>query len=77
MSDIDSSTLQSPNERDFVFLTTLDEILGLLITHAERARDCGDERLMIVHMKIASRCLRCALEIFGDRLLGYQKEETK
>jgi hypothetical protein len=53
---------------DYPWLLTLDEVLCLSIEHMEIARQSHTELMIGVHLKMASRAMRCALELYGDRL---------
>lgn len=53
---------------DFTHCHTLNDVLLLAINHCEEARLAPDSVTLETHLKMASRALRCALEIHGDWL---------
>jgi hypothetical protein len=53
---------------DYAFYLTMDEVLVLVIDHCERARNADSDQAMELNVKMASRAMRCALEILGDRV---------
>jgi hypothetical protein len=59
---------------DYPWLLTMYETLELVIVHCGYAQNAQDERTLGLHLKMASRAMRCALELYGDRL---DKEKTK
>lgn len=61
---------------NYAFYLTMNEVLELIVFHCERARHAECDPEMGVHLKMASRAMRCALEIYGSHL-GVQKEEVK
>jgi hypothetical protein len=63
---------------DYAFYLTMYEVLEEVIVHCDRAQNCENDRMLEVHLKMASRAMRCALEIYGDRLkTQVPKEEVK
>ena len=54
--------------KDFSWLVTLDEAMLLCIEHLEAARQCQNGLSLGVQLKMASRAMRSALEIYGMRL---------
>jgi hypothetical protein len=49
----------------------MDEVLGLALEFLEKAQQAAaddDDMRVDAYLKMASRTLRCALEIYGDRL---------
>ena len=46
----------------------MDEVLVTVIDHAEKARQSQSGLEIGVQLKMASRALRCALEMVGERL---------
>ena len=58
----------SYNESDFAYLDTMDEVLEMVLDYTEGARNAQEDVAMGAYLKMASRALRCALEIYGDRL---------
>jgi hypothetical protein len=65
MGDIDDDMI---GDKDFIWLLTLDEAMLLCVDHLERARQCQNGLELGVNLKMASRALRCALEVYGMRL---------
>lgn len=55
------------------YLDTMNEVLGLVIDFAEQARNSDDVR-MGAYLKMASRCLRCAIELYGEHLAQNRAE---
>jgi hypothetical protein len=62
--------------RDFAFFVTMNDILKVVEKHVGYALFSDTHLTMGVHLKMASRALRCALEIYGDRVAEMQKEKT-
>jgi hypothetical protein len=57
-------------------LLALNETLDLVMEHCELARNASEDLVMGVHLKMASRAMRSALEIYGSHI-GAQTKETK
>lgn len=55
-------------DRDFPWLVTLDEALLLCVEHIDAARECQNALSLGLELKMASRALRCAMEVYGMRL---------
>ena len=55
-------------ESDVAYLDTMDEVLELVLQFAEAARNADDDVGLGVYLKLASRSLRCALEMHGEYL---------
>ena len=64
------------NESDFGYLNTMDEVLELVLEFAERARQAQDDVMIGAYLKMASRSLRCALEMYGEHL-AQNRDEMK
>jgi hypothetical protein len=63
---------------DYAFYLTMYEVLEDVIVHCGCAQNCENDRMLEVHIKMASRAMRCVLEIYGDRLeTQVRKEEVK
>jgi hypothetical protein len=64
---------------EYGFYVTLNEVLLEVIDHIDGARNAPTNTALCVHLKMASRAMRCALEIFGDRFLPMvlPKEDVK
>ena len=54
--------------KDYPWLLALDETMLLCIEHLETARQCQNGLSLGVQLKMASRAMRSALEIYGMRL---------
>ena len=65
MGGIDDEILDS---KDYPWLLTLDEAILLCVDHLEKARQCQNGLELWVNLKMASRALRCAMEVYGTRL---------
>ena len=59
---------------DVAYLDTMFEVLGLVVTFAEKAQDAEDDVTMGTYLRLSSRSLRCALEIYRDRLAQNRAE---
>lgn len=64
-------------DEEYPWLLTLDEALILCVQHLEEARDSQDRLILGLHLKMASRALRCALEVYGMRLEQENKSEEQ
>lgn len=53
-------------DKDYPWLTTMYDVLELVIGHCEAAENAQDRLTMGVHLKMASRAMRTALELYGD-----------
>jgi hypothetical protein len=62
------------NESDVAYLDTMDEVLELVLQFAEAARNADDDVALGVYLKMASRSLRCALEMYGEHLAQNRAE---
>jgi hypothetical protein len=49
-------------------LLTIYETLELVIDHCGQAENAQDERTLGLHLRMASRAMRCALQLYGDHL---------
>jgi len=54
----------------------MDEVLEIVIEHIDEVRNTEDMVRQGAHLKMASRALRCALEIYGLQL-KVPNEEVK
>ena len=59
---------------DFVFASAIDEVLELVGYFAEQARQSEGEVELGVYLKMGSRCMRCAMEMYGELLAGNRAE---
>jgi hypothetical protein len=57
-----------PVSRDYPYLIAMEEVLTQVLEFAERARNAKDDVMMGVYLKMTSRAVRCALEIYGEHL---------
>ena len=62
------------SESDIAYLDTMDEVLELVLQFAESARNAEDDVALGVNLKLASRSLRCALEMYGEHLAQNRAE---
>jgi len=53
---------------DYPWLLTIYETLELVIAHCDQAENAQDERTLGLHLRMASRAMRCALQLYGDHL---------
>jgi hypothetical protein len=53
---------------DIAYLDTMDEVLTMTLEFLEEARLSQDDVRLGAYLKMASRSMRCALEIYGDHL---------
>lgn len=58
----------SERPSDFAYLDTMNEVLTMAIEFAEEARNSEDDARMGAYLRMASRCLRCAMELYGEHL---------
>jgi hypothetical protein len=67
-----------PDGFDYPYAVTMDEVIEIVIEHLEIVRNTDDLLRQGVHLKMASRAMRCALEIYGDwSATQVPKEEPK
>ena len=59
---------------DYPYLDTMEEILWTVIEFTDAARYAKDDVTLGAYLKMASRAMRCALEIYGDHLSENKKE---
>jgi hypothetical protein len=57
---------ESDDGLTYPYMVTLDEVLEIVIEHLDIVRNTDDLLKQGVHLKMASRAMRCALEIYGD-----------
>ena len=62
-------------DKDFAFFLAMNETLELVMDHTELARNASDNQLLGIHLKMASRAMRCALEIYGSHIGVLNTEE--
>ena len=61
-------------ENDVVYLDTMNEVLVMTLGFLEDARTARNDVRMGAYLKMASRSLRCAMEIYGDHLSANRAE---
>jgi hypothetical protein len=59
---------------DVAYLDTMDEVISMVLEFAEAARHAQDDVMMGAYLKMASRSLRCAIEIYGDHFAQNRAE---
>ena len=59
---------------DYPYLDTMEEVLWTTLEFIDAARHAENDLAMGVYLKLASRSLRCALEIYGDHLAQNRAE---
>lgn len=59
---------------DYPWLNTLDEALDMCVYHIELARDGTYESEIYIHMRMASRALRLALDLFEERVSARKED---
>ena len=50
------------------YLDTMNEVLEMTAQFVEEARVSEDDVRLGVYLRMASRCMRCALEMYGEHL---------
>jgi hypothetical protein len=58
----------TPDDLNFAWVLTLDEVLEIVIEHCENARHSSDQQKIGIYLKMASRAMRCALEVYGSAI---------
>lgn len=56
------------NSWDYPWLLAMDEAMVLCLNHLDEARQAQRGLILGLHLKMASRALRAALEVYGMRL---------
>ena len=56
-------------ESDVAYLDTMNEVLEMTAQFVEEARQSEDDVRLGVYLRMASRCMRCALEMYGEHLI--------
>ena len=56
------------SENDVAYLDTMNEVLEMTAQFVEEARVSEDDVRLGVYLRMASRCMRCALEMYGEHL---------
>jgi hypothetical protein len=57
---------KSDDSLSYPYAVTMDEVIEIVIEHLDIVRNTDDHLKQGVHLKMASRAMRCALEIYGD-----------
>jgi hypothetical protein len=52
----------------YPYAVTMDEVLEIVVEHIDKVLNTDDMLKQGVHLKMASRALRCALEIYGSQI---------
>jgi hypothetical protein len=65
---------ESEVDLTYPYAVTLYEVLEIVIEHVDKVQNTSDLLKQGVHLKMASRALRCALEIYGLQLEVPKKE---
>ena len=58
---------------DVAYLDTVFEVLELVIVFAQKAQEAQNDVMLDSYLKMASRSLRCALEMHGEHLAQEMK----
>lgn len=53
---------------NFAWSLTLGEVLEIVIEHCDHTMHSSDPQMIGVHLKMAARAMRCALEIYGSAI---------
>jgi hypothetical protein len=61
-------------ESDVAYLDTMNEVLEMTAQFVEEARQSEDDVRLGVYLRMASRCMRCALEMYGEHLAQNRAE---
>jgi hypothetical protein len=59
---------ETADDLNFAFSLTMHEVLELVIAHCDQAQNTENRLTMGVHLKMASRAMRCALEVYGSAI---------
>ncbi len=59
---------------DVAYLDTMNEVLEMTAQFVEEARLSEDDVRLGVYLRMASRCMRCALEMYGEHLSENEKQ---
>ena len=62
---------------DIAYLDTMNEVLEMTAEFVEQARQSEDDVRLGVYLRMASRCMRCALEMYGEHLTQNRAEMTE
>ena len=67
--------IEDIHDANFAWVLTIEDVLEIVIAHCEDARHAEDRLRMGVYLKMASRAMRCALEVYGSQLVEVPKED--
>ena len=59
---------------DIAYLDTMNEVLGIVLLYVNKACDAQDDVMMGTYLKMSSRALRDALQIYRDHLAQNRAE---
>ena len=59
---------------DVAYLDTMNEVLEMTAQFVEEARLSEDDVRLGVYLRMASRCMRCALEMYGEHQIENEKQ---
>ena len=62
---------------DVAYLDTMNEVLEMTAQFVEEARQSEDDARLGVYLRMASRCMRCALEMYGEHLIQQGEKSAK
>jgi hypothetical protein len=65
---------ESDEALSYPYAITLGEVVEIVIEHLDHVLNTDDMLKQGVHLKMASRAMRCALEIYGSQLEVLNKE---
>jgi hypothetical protein len=69
---------ESDDGLTYPYAITMNEVLEIVVEHIDKVLNTDDMVKQGVHLKMASRAMRCALEIYGDWSANRApKEEAK
>jgi hypothetical protein len=66
---------QSDGDLTYPYAITLYEVTEIVIEHLDKVQNTEDLLRQGVHLKMASRAMRCALEIYGSQLEVLNREK--
>jgi hypothetical protein len=66
---------ESDDGLNYPYAITLYEVLEIVIEHIDKVQNTEDLLRQGVHLKMASRAMRCALEIYGSQLEVLNREK--
>jgi hypothetical protein len=55
---------ESDDGLDYPYAVTIDEVIDIVIEHLDIVRNTDDLVRQGVHLRMASRAMRCALEVY-------------